>query len=474
MSEQRIIHWFRRDLRLTDNAALSAARATGAAVLPIFIIDPRLQTGRFASPNRMAFLLRALASLDEQLRAHGGQLLVRRGKPHEVLPDIAKTFGATALYHNRDHSPIARQRDARICRETSIPVVSFDDSYLVPPMNLLRDSGDPYRVFTPYFRRWLKWEKLPTGAENQDMRRYCRIVDKDSEVILRRALAEAVPDVPLPAASETAAQSRLRAFVDTSIADYDKGRNALTRNPMTPDATSILSIYLRMGLLSPRQLYWAARARAEDETCQKKREAIASWMRQLAWRDFFAQILHHYPQALGQSLRPQYENLAWRHVKSEFAAWQEGRTGYPIVDAAMRQLLATGWMPNRARMIAASFLCKHLLHHWRDGEAHFMRHLLDGDPAANNGGWQWSAGTGCDAQPWFRIFNPVLQSRKFDAGGLYIRHWVPELRDLPDKFIHQPWTMDSLPAGYPPPLVDLKAGRDRALAAFKAATSSTG
>ncbi|MCY4146049.1 MAG: deoxyribodipyrimidine photo-lyase [Chloroflexi bacterium] len=474
MSEQRIIYWFRRDLRLADNSALGAARATGAAILPVFIIDPRLQTGRFASRNRMAFLLRALASLDEQLRARGGRLLARYGLPHEVLPSLIKTVGASALYFNRDDSPFARQRDARVCREAGIPVVSFHDSQLVEAMSLLRDNGEPYRVFTPYFRRWLTIEKRPPVSESQAIRRFFRLADKDSRGILQRALTETAADATLPAASETAAQSRLRAFIDLRIADYDRQRNALTRDPLRPDATSILSIDLRMGLLSPRQLYWAARTRAKSAACQDKRTGIASWIRQLAWRDFFAQILYHYPQALRRSFRPQYEELAWRNVPAELAAWQAGQTGYPIVDAAMRQLSATGWMPNRARMIVASFLCKHLLHHWREGEAHFMRHLLDGDPAANNGGWQWAAGTGCDAQPWFRIFNPVLQSRKFDAAGLYIRHWLPELREIPDKFIHQPWRMDDAPVAYPPPLVDLQLGRDRALAAFKAATSSAG
>ncbi len=474
MSDQRIIYWFRRDLRLQDNTALSAARGAGAAVLPIFIIDPRLLEGRFASANRWAFLLRALESLDGQLRAHGGRLLLRLGLPQKVLPAIVKTFRASALYYNRDYSPFAHQRDACVQRAAGIPIFSFDDSQLVAPMNLLRDTGEPYRVFTPYFRRWLALPKQPLAkAADEAWRFYCHD-DLDSERLLRRALAEILPNVPLPAASEEAAQARLDAFIDAGIADYSHARDALTLDPLSPDATSALSPYLRLGLLSPRQLYWAAQARAKGEPNQPTQDSVASWIRQLAWRDFYAQILHRYPQALRRSFRPEYDDLAWRDVKSELAAWKAGQTGYPIVDAAMRQLRATGWMPNRARMIVASFLCKHLLIHWREGEAHFMRHLLDGDPAANNGGWQWAAGTGCDAQPWFRIFNPVLQSRKFDPAGNYIRRWIPELQDLPDKYIHQPWVMDRAPVAYPPPIVDLKLGRERALAAFRAVTSSAG
>ena len=234
-----------------------------------------------------------------------------------------------------------------------------------------------------------------------------------------------------------------------------------------------LSPYLRLGMLSPRQVFWAARDRIANSQQTSLRQSIETFLDQLIWREFFMHILFHFPGVRSGNFRREYDSLKWRDAPAELEAWQHGRTGYPLVDAAMRQLRAIGWMPNRARMIGASFLSKHLLIHWSAGEAHFMRHLLDGDPAANNGGWQWAAGTGCDAQPYFRIFNPVLQSKKFDKAGDYIRHWLPELRGLPERFLHEPWKLESNALAYPAPIVDHREARERALRAFRAAPSST-
>ncbi|RMG85966.1 MAG: deoxyribodipyrimidine photo-lyase, partial [Chloroflexi bacterium] len=273
--------------------------------------------------------------------------------------------------------------------------------------------------------------------------------------------------ISLPVATEAAAQQRLADFVDKAIFTYNDTRDLLAVAP--PQYTSCLSPYLRFGLLSIRAIYGAARAaylQAEDD---RARKSVERWVSELAWREFYAHILWHYPHVLRQNFRREYDMLEWRDNTAALQAWQNGKTGYPIVDAAMRQLVQTGWLPNRARMIVASFLTKDLLIHWQEGERFFMQHLIDGDPASNNGGWQWTAGTGTDAQPYFRIFNPVKQSQKFDPDGVYIKRWIPELRDVPVPYIHQPWTMEHPPANYPAPIIDHAFARQRTLVAYGAA-----
>jgi deoxyribodipyrimidine photo-lyase len=242
---------------------------------------------------------------------------------------------------------------------------------------------------------------------------------------------------------------------------------AVDRN-QTEAGTSYLSPYFRFGLLSPRQVYWAAQKARTEIASPSRQNSIEAWVSELIWREFYMHILHFFPHVMGSSFRPKYDQLAWRYAEGELQAWQAGMTGYPVVDAAMRQLKTIGWMHNRARMIVASFLTKHLLMDWREGERHFMRWLIDGDPAANNGGWQWVAGTGTDAQPYFRIFNPISQSQKFDPAGIYIRRWIPELRDVPTQYIHAPHQMPTTPRHYPPPIVDHAFARARALAAYQA------
>jgi len=253
------------------------------------------------------------------------------------------------------------------------------------------------------------------------------------------------------------------------LTQYATTRNALVINPFAtprPTGSSYLSPYLRLGLLSPRHAYHSALAALDSAASEGERESIHTWISELAWRDFYVQVLHHAPHVLSRDFKAQYAQLAWEQDDEKLAAWHAGRTGYPIIDAPMRQLNAIGWMPNRARMIVASFLTRDLLIHWRAGDLYFMQHLIDGDLAANNGGWQWAAGTGTDAQPFHRIFNPVMQSEKF-ATGVYLRHWLPELKDVPDEFIHAPWTMPKPPRDYPSPIVDHRWARDRALAVFR-------
>jgi deoxyribodipyrimidine photo-lyase len=277
--------------------------------------------------------------------------------------------------------------------------------------------------------------------------------------------------INVPVADPDIACQRLEAFVGGPIYDYGHSRNALISDPFAADpavGTSYLSPYLRFGLLSPRAVYWAAQDALAAAPGDEARQSVNAWINELIWREFYAHILYHFPHVNRGNFRREYDALRWRDAPQEFAAWQRGETGYPIVDAAMRQLRQIGWMPNRARMIVASFLTKDLLIHWQAGEQHFMQCLIDGDPAANNGGWQWAAGTGTDAQPYFRIFNPVSQGQKYDPQGVYVRRWLPELRDTPDKFIHAPWMMNTPPAGYPAPVVDHALARQRTLAAFKA------
>lgn len=468
-----VFHWFRRDLRLSDNTALNAALRSGVRVMPLFVFDPVLLNSPFAGTPRLTFMLNALRSLDASLREMGSGLVIRQGEPSEVLARVVREFGAEAVYANRDYSPYARERDATVRAALPVRLHMTDDAVLRAPGDVLKSNGAPYTVFTPFMRRWRELppsprpetQPIPSGVFLQgEPSKYGAIPSLDD---LGRA-----PTIAIPAASEMVAQQRLNAFVNGPIFAYDDLRNALVSDPFAaekPTATSTLSPYLRCGMLSPRQAYWAAQDALESAVDAAARKSVNTWINELIWREFYMHILIHFPHVMRGNFRPEYDALRWRDAPGELAAWQDGRTGFPIVDAAMRQLRAIGWMPNRARMIVASFLTKDLLINWREGERHFMQWLIDGDPAANNGGWQWAAGTGTDAQPYFRIFNPVSQSQRFDFDGDYIRHWVPELRDLPAPAIHAPWQMQPPPVGYPAPLVDHSTARERTLAAFKEA-----
>ena len=458
MSDTPVIHWFRRDLRLSDNTALQAALDTGAPVVPVFIIDPTIMNSPRFGPPRMAFLTRALQALDDSLRKRGSHLMIRRGNPVTVLRELVQSTGADKLFYNRDCTPFARHRDAQVESALEIEARSFDDVVLLPPGAVLKNDGTPYTVYTPFMRQWKTLPKLPVVVEKGG--RFYQTHDSVWQ-------PETWWDGPLPEASEQAAQTRLAAFVEEPIYHYANSRNSLTPDPFDALDTSCLSPYLRFGLLSPRQVYWAARDAYERADDQDARQAVETWVNELVWREFYVYIMAHFPHVDHRSFRPKYDQLEWNHSLWDFQAWQNGLTGYPVVDAAMRQLKTIGWMPNRARMITASFLTKDLLIDWRKGERHFMNWLIDGDPAANNGGWQWTAGTGTDAQPYFRIFNPVEQSKKFDPDGEYIRRWVPEMRDVSSRDIHEPWKMDTPPANYPPPIVDHGLAREATLTAYR-------
>jgi deoxyribodipyrimidine photo-lyase len=470
-----VLVWLRRDLRLEDNLALHHAAQSGALVVVLYVLDPAiLRSPRVGAP-RVGFMLSALSALDADLRGYGARLLIRQGRPTEVVPAVAQELRAEALYYNRDYTPYARRRDARVeaaLSERGIIVHSYHDRVLLPPDALRTGTGSPYTVFTPFKNKWRATPKPFSEPVDTVLRGVFMPLDG----------AESLPvpslqdlgfgsTVQLPPATVAAARKRLDDFVSQRIYGYRDGRNRLSGPFDDPHSgTSLLSPYLRWGLLSPRQVRQAAvqsyRAASNDDA----RESVDVWVDELIWAEFYIQVLWHFPQVVHQSFKPEYEGVAWRIAPEELAAWQEGQTGYPVVDAAMRQLKQTGWMHNRARMIVASFLTKDLLIDWREGERWFMQHLLDGDTAANNGGWQWSASTGTDAQPYFRIFNPVSQGQKFDPDGAYIQRWVGELRGLSPRHLHAPWTMQRPPAAYPPPMVDHALARERTLSAFKSVT----
>lgn len=471
MSEQPVIHWFRRDLRMRDNIALHHACEGDAPVICLFIIDTDLIQADRVGALRMRFLLDALQSLNARLKSYNTQLLVRHGKPKNIIPELIQEVDATKLFFNRDYSPYAKKRDEAIESALEIDINIYEDAILMPPGSILKDDGSPYSVYT-YF--WRKWKQ---AAKPEESVRHFR---DDWFYDISKLQNDGIPSLndlgfeqtdSVVEASEDKGLSLLEKFIEEDIKFYDERRNYLPINPwdsQRPHGTSYLSPYLRLGLLSPRQTYWAAREAYKSTRSDDYRDSIQKWVSELAWREFYTHILHFFPHVLDRDFVDTYQALDWENDEDDLQAWKDGCTGYPIIDAPMRQLKAIGWMPNRARMIVASFLTKDLLIHWKYGDIHFMQHLIDGDPAANNGGWQWAAGTGTDAQPYFRIFNPVSQSKKY-ATPEYLKHWLPELEDVPDKFIHEPWTMDSPPSEYPAPMVDHKAARERTLAAFKAA-----
>jgi deoxyribodipyrimidine photo-lyase len=456
-----VIWWIRRDLRLADNPALAAATANGTHIIPCFIIDPRLMDVANMAEKRRAFLLGGLVALDADLRRRGSYLVVRRGDPLNELRRLMAESRAQAIYAEADCSPYARRRDVRIAEH--LPLHLIGGPTLRHPDSVLKDDSTPYTVFTPFKKAWLA-QPLPRPADLLPPPE-CLTTPPG---IASRPLPPVDPPPDFPP-GEAEAVRRLDRFLAGPIAAYADQRNRLDL-----DGTSRLSPYLRFGMLSVRQAVVAARQALEGGAGR----GAEVWLSELIWREFYVSILWHFPHVLQGPFRPEYAAIAWQNDPDDFAAWQSGHTGYPVVDAAMRQLLATGWTHNRGRMIVASFLVKDLLIDWRWGEHWFMQHLVDGDPAANNGGWQWTAGVGTDAAPYFRVFNPVLQGQKFDPEGRFIRRWLPELRNVPEAYIHTPWKMPPavqrrvgchIGRDYPAPIVDHAFARRRALEAFKRA-----
>jgi deoxyribodipyrimidine photo-lyase len=465
---KRALWWVRRDLRLTDNQALAAALEHAEQVVPVFVIDPALWDSPMAGEKRVAFLSAGLRALGAELGTAGSRLVIRRGDPVRELATLADEVGAEAAFAEEDYWPYGRARDKRVAERLSLHLTGGLTVH--PPLAVLKADGTPYGVFTPYSRTW-KSLPLP-GAES--VLAAPRNLGPASEV-------ESLPlpeDPELPATvpfapGEAEAQRRLQSYV--AGADAKVYRYADDRDRMDLDGTSQLSPYLRFGMLSARQAVVGALRAMEAAPGPNQRKGAETWLNELIWREFYQSILYHFPEVEEESYRPELRKIAWENDEDAFAAWKAGLTGYPVVDAAMRQLVETGWMHNRGRMVVASFLVKDLLVDWRWGERFFLDHLVDADPAANNGGWQWTAGTGTDAAPYFRIFNPILQGKKHDPDGAYVRRWVPELTRVPDRYLHVPWEMPSdlqrqvgcvIGIDYPAPLVDHAWARERTLDAF--------
>ncbi len=420
MASALTLFWFRRDLRIADNVGLKRALASGRPVAPVFIFDQNILKSLKRDDARVTFIHQALDRLGEEIEERGGQLTVFHGRPLEVFRGLFLENKIESIYCNEDYEPYARERDdevAALAKERGVGFHAFKDQVIFNAGDVLKDDSTPYRMFTPYYRRWkeklrnIKFESPQTRGQ-------------------LASLGGARPTLEDIGFRSSALELPPRVLSRSKIKAYTK-----TRDDMSLDATTRMGIHLRFGTVSVR-------------ACAKLAlELSETWLRELAWREFFMQILYHFPRTVSEPFDERYRKVEWINDEKQFQLWREGRTGYPIVDAGMRELNATGFMHNRARMIVGSFLTKHLLIDWRWGERYFAEKLLDFELASNVGNWQWVAGSGCDAAPYFRIFNPALQAKKFDAQGGYVRRWVPEAGTK----------------AYVEPIVDHETARRRAL-----------
>jgi len=451
------ILWFRQDLRLADNPALNEATAAGPVVAVYILDDAAAGAWRHGAAQRW-WLHHSLASLAEGLRARGVELVLLRGDAVALLTGLAATLGASAIHAGRLYEPWARARDAALAQALpeSCRLVLHTSGLLHEPHRIRTGQGRPYMVYTPFSRAIFALGE-PAPALEAPARLAAAapppgLALEALELLPRRDWASGFPSHWQP--GEAGAARRMAGFGPGGLAGYDDFRNL----PGRVLGTSGLSPHLRFGEVSPRQLWHAARAAGAA--------GPHTWLKEILWREFSYHLLWHRPEMTDTALQPGFANFPWQPDARLLRAWQLGQTGYPIIDAGMRQLWATGWMHNRVRMVVASFLVKHLLQPWQDGAAWFWDTLVDGDLASNSASWQWVAGCGADAAPYFRVFNPVLQGEKFDADGAYVRAWVPEVAGLPAKLLHQPWAAPNPPRGYPAPIIEHAAGRARALAAY--------
>lgn len=427
--------WFRRDLRLEDNAGLYHALKDGGRVLPVFIFDKEILEA-LARPQdlRVQFIYETIVALKAELQKRGSDLVVRFGQPTEIWRSLLRDFAAEAIYTNHDYEPSAIKRDHSIenlCLSLGVAYHSFKDQVIFERYEIVTEAHKPYTVYTPYKKKWLAslsdfyLKSYPVDSCDGNFLR----VQKKSSIVTMQDLGFERQNFEFPPIE-----------VSSKIfKNYAETRDF----PHLEAGTTHLGVHLRFGTVSVREL------------AREGQALSAVWLSELIWREFFMQVLFHFPQVEKKCFRAEYENVAWRNSEADFERWSSGMTGYPLVDAGMRELNATGYMHNRVRMVAASFLTKHLLQHWYKGERYFSKKLLDYDLASNNGNWQWSAGTGCDAAPYFRIFNPQTQAERFDKQKRYIQKWVPEVET----------------SRYPEPMVEHRAARERALKAFKAAVA---
>jgi deoxyribodipyrimidine photo-lyase len=465
--------WYRRDLRVRDHPALRAALDRHERVVPVFCLDERLLHGRHRSGPRTQFMLECLHDLDGSLRERGSGLVVRHGPPERVLAELAGEVGATELHFTADVSPFARERGRRAARELAnagVELYAHPGLGVIDRVDALRtQAGGPYTVFSPFYRTWA------AGPRRRLLRAPRKLPPLPSRLrrgsipsLAQLGLEQEVAEPPL--GGEAAGRKRLGAFLRHPVRGYGDGQDALGR-----DGTSRLSPYLHFGCVSPREV----------EERLPEGEGPAAFRRQLGWRDFYHHVLYHFPGNARSEFQERYRGkIRWSRAEGHFEAWCDGRTGYPLVDAAMRQLRREGWMHNRARLVVGSFLTKDLGVDWRRGERWFMRLLVDGDEANNNGNWQWIASVGVDPQPVYRrIYNPTRQMERLDPDGDYVRRYLPELRSVPDSHLREPWTMPEevqLGAGcvigkdYPAPVVDHGEARGEALARYASAQGPGG
>jgi deoxyribodipyrimidine photo-lyase len=456
-------------LRIADNTALSEAVKRAEQIIPVFILEDAFRTGPDVGAARLAFLLQSLESLRNDLAELGYTLIVRRGKSEDVLPKLCRETGAEAVFANKRYEPYAEARDNRVFNVLNAARVGFElfkDAVVWEEQEILTQAGKAFTVYTPYSRTW-KAKPIPAPRARLTKAR-------NAPGKARRFRSDPIPGDPaglgqpltqsVPPAGERAALEALRRFMRGPVYEY-----ASHRNLPAVDGTSRLSPHLRCGTVGIRTILSAlASARAGATPAQK--QSCDVFLNELIWREFYLQVLHNFPRVMKGAFRPEYNALNWSENRGHFQAWCSGMTGYPIVDAAMRCLNATGNLHNRLRMITAMFLTKDLLLNWQWGERYFMQKLVDGDLAANNGGWQWSAGTGTDAAPYFRIFNPVSQGEKFDPRGEFVRRWLPELASLPNDLIHRPWeaVWNRQSRQYPKRIVFHERQRPKCLAMFNA------
>ena len=465
------ILWFRNDLRLADNAALSAAVELGFPIVPVFIWDPASNGAWAPGAASQWWLHHALNSLNKSFCKLGGSLIFRKGDTLEVLEGLIRETGAKHVFWNRRYESSLRELDVRCKRvltNVGLNVRSFNSALLNEPHEVSAKSGSPYKVYTPYFNTVVSRPAVPPIALNESAIRFPQTAPESNSINAFELLPSSNWDKEFERkweVTEEAAQKCLRDFLDQSVDRYQYDRDRPDRR-----GTSVLSPYLHFGQIGPRQIVQSLKEKSDLSL-----EGPHVYLKEIYWREFAYHVLYHFPKTPDMPLQSKYANFPWKYDATLQERWEQGKTGYPVIDAGMRQLWETGWMHNRVRMIVASFLVKHLLQDWKQGAQWFWDTLVDADLASNTLGWQWSGGCGADAAPYFRVFNPIIQGKKFDPDGSYVKRFVPELAKLPVKYIHTPWEAPTptlndagvtLDVDYPKPIVDHAEGRARALSAF--------